>query len=40
VGLPGKGPESMGIRHHEQDSGPPSKSGFFIISARGLITIV
>ncbi len=25
--LPGKGPEWMGIRHHGQDTGPPSKSG-------------
>jgi hypothetical protein len=35
--LPGKRPEWMGIHHHEQDTGPPSKSGFFIISARGSI---
>jgi hypothetical protein len=26
---PGKGPEEMGIRHHEQDIGLPSKLGFF-----------
>ncbi len=25
--LTGKGPEWMGIRHHEQDIGPPSKVG-------------
>ncbi len=25
--LTGKGPEWMGIRHREQDIGPPSKSG-------------
>jgi hypothetical protein len=25
--LPGKGPEWMGIRHHEQDIGLPSKLG-------------
>ncbi len=35
--LPGKGPEWMGIRHHEQNTGPPSKSEFFITFARGLI---
>ncbi len=35
--LPGKGPEWMGIHHHEQDTGPPSELGFFIISARGSI---
>jgi hypothetical protein len=33
--LPGKGPEWMGIRHHEQETGPPSKSGFFNILPRG-----
>jgi hypothetical protein len=37
--LPGKGPEWMGICHHEQDTGPPSKSGFFIIFARGSIIV-
>ncbi len=37
--LPGKEPEWIGIRHHEQDTGPPSKSGFFIMSARGSINI-
>jgi hypothetical protein len=37
--LPDRGPEWMGIRHHEQETGPPSKSGFFIIFARGLTTI-
>ncbi len=26
--LPGKGPEWMGIRHHEQNIGPPCKLGF------------
>ncbi len=35
--LPSRGPEWMGIRHHEQETGPPSKSGFFIFFARGLI---
>jgi hypothetical protein len=30
------GPEWMGIRHHEQENGPPSKSGFFVIFARAL----
>jgi hypothetical protein len=30
--LPGKGPEWMGIRHHEQDIGLPSKLGFFLSS--------
>jgi hypothetical protein len=34
---PGKGPEWMGIRHHEQETGPPSKLGFFIIFAKGTI---
>jgi hypothetical protein len=29
--LPDWGPEWMGIRHHEQEAGPPSKWGFFII---------
>ncbi len=27
--LTGKGPEWMGIHHHEQDTGPPSKLGFY-----------
>jgi hypothetical protein len=31
--LPSKGPEGMGIRHHEQETGPPSKLGFFITFA-------
>jgi hypothetical protein len=31
--LPGKGPEWMGIRYHEQETGPPSKLGFFITFA-------
>jgi hypothetical protein len=35
--LPDRGPEWMGIRHHEQETGPPSKSGFLIIFARGSI---
>jgi hypothetical protein len=35
--LPGKGPGWMGILHHEEDTGPPSKSGFFIIFARGSV---
>ncbi len=35
--LAGKGPEWMGINHHEQNIGPPSKLGIFVISARGLI---
>ncbi len=25
--LPDRGPEWMGIRHHEQETGPPSKLG-------------
>ncbi len=29
--LPDRGPEWMGIRHHEQENGPPSKLGFLII---------
>jgi hypothetical protein len=36
---PERGPEWMGIRHHEQETGPPSKSGFFVFFARGLIII-
>jgi hypothetical protein len=28
--LPGRAPEGMAIRHHEQDTGPPSKLGFFL----------
>ncbi len=35
--LPDRGPEWMAICHHEQETGPPSKSGFLIIFARGLI---
>jgi hypothetical protein len=35
--LAGKGPEWMGIRHHEQDTGPPSKLGIFVDSSRVLI---
>ncbi len=35
--LPSRGPESMGICYHEQETGPPSKSGFFIFLVRGLI---
>jgi hypothetical protein len=35
--LASKGPEWMGIRHQEQDTGPPPKFGIFVISARGLI---
>ncbi len=35
--IPGKGPEWMGIRHHEQDSGLPSKWGvFFYLWHEGL----
>ncbi len=37
--LPGKGPEWMGIYHHEQETGPDSKLGFFITFAGGSITI-
>ncbi len=32
--LPDRGPQWMGIRHHEQEAGPPSKLGFLIIFAR------
>jgi hypothetical protein len=28
--LPSRGPEWMGIRHHEQETCPPSKMGLFI----------
>jgi hypothetical protein len=35
--LPGKGPEWMGIRHHEQETGPSSKLGFVITFAGGSI---
>ncbi len=35
--MPGKGPEWMGIRHHEQDISLPSQWGFpFTFNARGL----
>jgi hypothetical protein len=34
--LPAKGPEWMGIRHHEQETGPPSKSVFFILLLQGV----
>jgi hypothetical protein len=33
--LQDKGLEWMGICHHEQETGPPSKLGFLIIFARG-----
>jgi hypothetical protein len=33
-----QGAEWMGICHHEQETGPPRKSGFFIFLAMGLIT--
>jgi asparagine synthetase B (glutamine-hydrolysing) len=36
--LPERGPDWMGIRHHEQETGPPSKLGFLIFFARGSIT--
>ncbi len=29
--LPDRGPEWMGIRHNEQETGPPSKLGFLVI---------
>jgi hypothetical protein len=35
--LPGKVIQWIGIRHHEQETGPLSKSGFFIIFEQGLI---
>jgi hypothetical protein len=35
--LPGRGPELMGILHHEQETGPPSKLELFIIFAGGSI---
>ncbi len=37
--LPDRGPEWMGIRHHEQETSPPSKSGLVIILKLGSITI-
>ncbi len=37
--LPDRGPKSMGICHHEQETGPPSKLGFLIIFARGSIKL-
>ncbi len=37
--LPDRGPEWMGIRHHEQETGPPSKLGFLIIFAGGSIKL-
>jgi hypothetical protein len=30
-----RGPEWIGIRHHEQKTGPPSKLGFPIIFCKG-----
>ncbi len=36
---PDRGPEWMRIRHHEQETGPPTKLGFLIIVAKGSITI-
>jgi hypothetical protein len=33
--LPGKGPEWMGIRHHEQNIGFPSKLEFFSSFSQG-----
>ncbi len=39
--IPGKGPEWMGIHHHEQDIGLPSKWGFpFTFNARGKAQII
>ncbi len=35
--LLGKGPEWIGIGHHEQEASPPSKLGFFITFAGGTI---
>jgi hypothetical protein len=35
--LPDRGPEWMGIRHHEQETGLPSKLGFLIIFPMGSI---
>jgi hypothetical protein len=35
--IPDRGLEWIGIRHHEQETGPPSKLGFFVIFARGSI---
>jgi hypothetical protein len=29
--LTGKGPEWIGIHHHEQDISPPSKLGFYFL---------
>ncbi len=41
--LPGKGPEWMGIRHHEQNTEPPSKLGlsflFLLLTRVFLLTI-
>ncbi len=39
--IPGKRPGWMGIRHHEQDIGLPSKWGFpFFFNARGYAQII
>ncbi len=35
-----RGPGWMGIHHHEQEAGPPSKWGFLIVFARGLIKLL
>jgi hypothetical protein len=37
--LPDRGQEWIGIRQHEQETGPPSKLGFLIIFARGSIKL-
>jgi hypothetical protein len=36
----GKGPEWMGIRHHEEDIGPSSKSGILLFLQGVHLTIV
>jgi hypothetical protein len=38
--LTGKGPEWIGIRHHEQDIGRPSKSGMLLFLQGVQLTIV
>ncbi len=38
--LPDRIPGWMGISHHEQEAGTPSKLGFFIVFARGSIKLL
>ena len=37
--LPDRGPEWMGISHHEQEAGSPSQQGFLIVFCKGFSKI-